>query len=133
MSNAIPMLQHRSRECPGTQPRQPLTDGRAAKAASYPLGRLRAILDGMVATRDSERCAHETAEDSWDCTLTMAIAQANEHALSNAAGLPDSSIPKVGGGEVDIHYEASNVRTQYVDEDTRPPRPNDRVPADICE
>ena len=95
MSNVIPMLQALSRECPGTHPHQPLTDGRAAKAAFYPLGLLRAILHGMIATRDDERCAHDNAEDAWDCTLTMAIA--SDHTPSDAPALPDSSIPKVGG------------------------------------
>ena len=133
------MLTCLSRVCPGTHPHQQLTDGRAKHAAYYPLALLHAILEGMIATRDSERCANDAAENEWDCNLTMAIAAITDPCHKPADGsaatpaLADSSIPKTDGGTVSIQYEASNFRNEYVDEYTRLPLPTDLVRAAICE
>ena len=91
----MPMLVALTRSRPGTHPHQPLPDGKAKNAAFYPLRLLQAILDGTIATRDKDRCAHDMATEDWHCTLTMAIAQCNESNTDKSNTLYASSIPKV--------------------------------------
>ena len=98
------------------------------KAAYYPLRLLRAILDGMMDTQDAQQHGSRLSEDDWDAHLTMSIHQPPP-APGPSTDKPHSSIPKVAGGTVNIHYHPHNVKTQYLDEYTREILPLELVKA----
>lgn len=92
----------------------------------------------MVATSGAERCAHNAAEDDWDCTLTMALANSSGGNGSSdpskcATDLPNSSLPKADGEHIKIKYDACNFKDRYVDECTREPLPLELVKSAMCE
>ena len=50
-----------------------------------------------------------------------------------AMSFPESSVSRVGGGEVSVRYEPSNFKAQYVDEYTREVLPLDLVKSAMIE
>ena len=76
--------------------------GRAAGAAFYPMGLLRAILRGMQLTRDAQNTARTLENDDWDAVLSLQINAVEqddgEHVHGEQrADLPTGSLPRRGG------------------------------------
>ena len=62
MSNSWVMLEGLAKECNKLHQHQHLMSGRAAAAAYYPLPLLKAILQGIAATKDAISAANSLAE-----------------------------------------------------------------------
>ena len=106
--------------------------GRAAAAAFYPLRLLKAILRGMGRASDSIQQVQAIAEEEYDTHLLMSMTPP-EPLPDHSQAVPESSLPKQGGGTVRIRYEACNFKQSYVDEYTREQLPQDLVKAATIE
>ena len=96
--------------CRGTHPHQPLEARRAESAANYQVKLLKAILDGMTDTQDAQQHGRQLSEDDWDATLTMSIHQPQPSQPQHPTDIPTSSIPRTGGGTVNINYRPCNAK-----------------------
>ena len=73
MSNSVPMLKRLFKTCQGGHTHQPLLGGRAAEAAFYPLGLLKAILQGMSDTEHTRESIPDMTKDEYGVTLCMTM------------------------------------------------------------
>ena len=123
------MLEQLSLLCNKKHKHEPLLGGRAAAAAFYPLRLLKAILNGMQATRNARYCATALSDSRWDVGLIMSATPVTPDSAQQAPDpSPDrSQLPNVECGFTHIHYDPVNFREVYLDEYTREALPTDLV------
>ena len=123
------MLNQLSLTCNKKHRHEPLWGGKAAAAAFYPLKLLKAILSGIQATRDAQKCITSLTDSRWDLGLVMSASPIDP---DSAQQIPEASsnrskIPNVDGGFTQITYDPVNFREVYLDEYTREPLPLELV------
>ena len=109
--------------------------GRAANASFYPMGLLKAILKGMQMTRDAQHTAKALEDEGWDAVLSLsinAVHEEHEDAVQDEEP-PSGTLPRAGGGHVNITYDPIHFKTTYYDEYTREPLPTHLVRKAIIE
>ena len=97
-----------------------------------PVKLLKALLRGMARTHDSTELVSDLVEEEYDTRLLVSVVREGQ-APDHDPAVPVSKLPQEGGGEVQIRYEAHQLKDVYLDEYTREPLPLDRVKAAITD
>ena len=118
MSNSPQMIQCLSRTCDKSHTHQPLSGGRCAAAAFYPLPLVRAILEGMRATTEHINRIRDQSSDHRAMISAITDAASTIPMDNDATTILGSSIKRSSGGVLPIGYSPSQFRPRYVDEYT---------------
>ena len=118
MTNSPQMIQCLSRTCDKSHTHQPLSGGRCAEAAFYPLPLVRAILEGMRATTEHYDRVRDQSSDQRSIVSAVTNAASTIPADHDDTTILGSSIKRASGGVIPISYSPSQFRPRYVDEYT---------------
>jgi hypothetical protein len=118
MSNSPQMIRCLSRTCDKSHTHQPLSGGRCAAAAFYPLPLIRAILEGMRATTEHHKRIRNQSCDQQSIISAVTDAASTVRMDPDAETILGSSIKRSSGGVLPIGYSPSQFRPRYMDEYT---------------
>ena len=118
MSNSPQMIQCLSRTCDRSHTHQPLTGGRCAAAAFYPLPLVRAILEGMRSTTEHLKRTKDRDSDHRALVSAVMDAAGTIPTETDPETILGSSIKRSSGGVLPIGYAPEQFRPRYVDEYT---------------
>ena len=125
MANSVPMAELLTKRCDHTHLHQPLHGNRCAAAAFYPLGLVRTLIEGIRLQKNISKSV---------TSIVALVPLEKVHALGgDDVVAPNSKCPKVGGGHVEIKFDARNFKPVYRDEYTNEVLPESLVRAAICE
>ena len=116
MTNSVFMSLRLNKTCDGMHEHQPLTGGRCAAAAFYPLPLVTAILLGMKDTREALTLRQTLAQER--VSYISAVTDSAGTIPVEDSEYPESSIRRVSGGNVKIKYLNDNFKQKYIDEYT---------------
>ena len=125
MTNSVPMAKVLSRTCKWDHVHQPLTSGRCAAAAFYPMPLVRAIIKGIRLQKNISK--------SVVSSFAMVPTEYVNSMTDSGEVAPTSKCPKVNGGHVEISFDSRNFKPLYRDEYTNEVLPDNLVRAAICE
>ena len=118
MSNSPQMIQCLSRTCDKSHTHQPLSRGRCAAAAFYPLPMVRAILEGMTTTTEHLNRIRDQSSNHQSIISAIADAASTIPMNPDAETILGSSIKRSSGGVLPIGYSPAQFRPRYLDEYT---------------
>ena len=118
MSNSPQMIQCLSRTCDKSHTHQPLSGGRCAAAAFYPLPLVRAILEGMRNTTEHLKRIKDQTSDHRTLVSAITDAASTIPMDTDTETIAGSSIKRSSGGVLPIGYSPEQFRPRYVDEYT---------------
>ena len=148
MTSSPQMAAELGQRCDRSHVHQQLVGGRAAKAAFYPLGLIRAILNGIRNTALAEGASEGIHKDQRVAINAMkycASEQAAIQAVMNSDGrpgqiqfetstvAPDSSVKLVKGGMLPVSYTSDHFKPKYLDEYTGEILPDKLIHSAIVE
>ena len=116
MTNSVFMSLRLNKTCDGMHEHQPLTGGRCADAAFYPLPLVTAILLGMKDTREAQSVRDEFSQEKASFISAVTDSAGTVHIEDSE--YPESNIRRASGGNVRIQYQDENFKQRYIDEYT---------------
>ena len=148
MTSSPQMAAELGQRCDRSHVHQQLVGGRAANAAFYPLGLIRAILNGIRNTALAEGASEGIHKDQRVAINAMkhcALEQATIDAVMNSDGRPGqiqfeastvapaSAVKMVKGGMLPVSYTSDHFKPKYLDEYTGEILPDKLIHSAIVE
>ena len=116
MTNSVFMSLRLNKTCDGMHEHQPLTGGRCADAAFYPLPLVTAILLGMKDTREAQSVRDNFSQEK--ASFISAVTDSAGTIHIDDSEYPESNIRRASGGRMKIQYKNENFKPRYIDEYT---------------
>ena len=133
MTSSPQMASMLQKRCPRIHEHQQLVGGRAEAAAFYPLGLVRAILQGIRLTAIAKGAAIDHRADEREAIHAVMNSNSKNTPWASGTIAPDSAVKLLKGGVLPIGYSSENFKHQYLDEYTGEVLPGPLIQAAIVE